>query len=234
MNNQSEQFILGIRHLIYWIHQIEEKFWLVRCTLWWCSHATSFFNFHLMPFLKQLNCLGWCSLLLLFMSITPRKEPQMRSCSGHLSNKNVLTNFLNESKLKDGSFILAGRSFQIAGPQTLNDLRPNVTVLVLGMYSCPEVADRNFSGQVLQKLRCSPLPDKKVPVHSNIGTSEWRSWKLSFVALVTNEGCATLAWCNRISEYQWWTVLSRSGHSADVAEVPRWHCTVDCYSRLLQ
>ena len=45
--------------------------------------------------------------------------------------------------LKDGSFILAGSSFQIVGSQILNDLGPNVTVLVLGMYSCPEVADRN-------------------------------------------------------------------------------------------
>ena len=79
------------------------------------------------------------------MNISPRKliqEPQMRSCSSPLS-KNVLSNFLNESKLKDGSFILSGSSFQIVGPQTLNDLGPNVTVLVLGMYSCPEVADRN-------------------------------------------------------------------------------------------
>ena len=40
----------------------------------------------------------------------------MRSCSSHLSNKNVFNNFPNESKLKDGSFILAGRSFQIVGP----------------------------------------------------------------------------------------------------------------------
>ena len=32
----------------------------------------------------------------------------MRSCSSHLSNKNVLSFFRNESKLKDGSFILAG------------------------------------------------------------------------------------------------------------------------------
>ena len=79
------------------------------------------------------------------------------------------------------------------------------------------------SDRVSQKLRCSRLPDKKAPVHSNIGTSEWRSWKLSFVALATNGGCATLAWCDRISEYQWWTVLPRSGHSADVAGVLRWH-----------
>ena len=68
---------------------------------------------------------------------------KMRSCSSHLSNKNVLSNFRKESKLKYGSFILAGSSFQIVGPQTLNGLGPNVTVLVLGMYSCPEVADRN-------------------------------------------------------------------------------------------
>ena len=67
----------------------------------------------------------------------------MRSCSSHLSNKNVLSSFRNDSKLNDGSFIPVGRSFQIVGPQTLNDLGPNVTVLVLGMYSCPEVADRS-------------------------------------------------------------------------------------------
>ena len=82
------------------------------------------------------------------MHISPRKliqEPQMRSCSSHLSNKNVLSSFRNESKLNDlsRSFILAGRSFQIVGQQTLNDLGPNITVLVLGMYSCPEVADRS-------------------------------------------------------------------------------------------
>ena len=67
----------------------------------------------------------------------------MRLCSSQLSNKKVFSNFRNEFKLKDGSFILAGRSFQIVGPETLNDLGPNVIVLVLGMYSCPEVADRN-------------------------------------------------------------------------------------------
>ena len=59
------------------------------------------------------------------MNISPRKliqEPQMRLCNSHLSNKNVLSSFRNESKLKDGSSILAGRSFQIVGLQTLNDL----------------------------------------------------------------------------------------------------------------
>ena len=85
-------------------------------------------------------------IIIIIRNISPRKlieEPQMRLCSSHLSNKNVFSNFRNESKLKDGSFILSGRSFQIVGPQTLNDLGPNVAVLVLGMYSCPEVADRN-------------------------------------------------------------------------------------------
>ena len=56
------------------------------------------------------------------MNISPRKliqEPQMRSCSSHLSNKNVLSSFRNESKLNDGSFIPAGRSFQIVGLMAL-------------------------------------------------------------------------------------------------------------------
>ena len=53
------------------------------------------------------------------------------SCSSHSSNKNVLSNFRNESKLKDGSFILAGRSFEIVGPQTLIDLGPNVGIILL-------------------------------------------------------------------------------------------------------
>ena len=60
----------------------------------------------------------------------------------HLS-KNVFSNFRNESMLDDGSFIKAGRLFQIVGPEILNGLGPTVVVLVLGMYSCYEVADRN-------------------------------------------------------------------------------------------
>ena len=56
-------------------------------------------------------------------------------------NKNVLINFLKEFLLIEESFNLAGRSFQIVGPETLNDLGPNVIVLVLGMYSCPDVTD---------------------------------------------------------------------------------------------
>ena len=67
----------------------------------------------------------------------------MRKCNGHLSNKNVLSNFLKEFLLREESFNLAGRSFQIVGPETLNDLGPNVIVLVLGMYSCPDAADLN-------------------------------------------------------------------------------------------
>ena len=85
-------------------------------------------------------------IIIIIKNISPRKliiKPQMRSCSSQLSNKNVFSNFRNESMLKDGSLILAGRSFQIVGPGTLNDLGPNVIILVLGMYSCPEVADRN-------------------------------------------------------------------------------------------
>ena len=68
-------------------------------------------------------------IIIIIMHISPLKliqEPQMRSCSSHLSNKNVLRSFRNESKLNDGSFILAGRSFQIVGPQTLNDLGPTI------------------------------------------------------------------------------------------------------------
>ena len=114
----------------------------------------------------------------------------------------------------------------------LSDRRPWMTSVQMSLFLFLECTAAlrwqiaAVSDRVSQKLRCSRLPDKKVPVHSNIGTSEWRSWKLSFVALATNEGCATLAWCDRISEYQWWTVLPRSGHSADVAGVLRWHRTV--------
>ena len=67
----------------------------------------------------------------------------MRKCNDHLSNKNVLSSFLKEFLLREESFNLAGRSFQIVGPETLNDFGPNVIVLVLGMYSCPDAADRN-------------------------------------------------------------------------------------------
>ena len=50
---------------------------------------------------------------------------------------------MKEFLLREESFNLAGRSFQIVGPEILNDLGPNVIVLVLGMYSCPDAADRN-------------------------------------------------------------------------------------------
>ena len=59
----------------------------------------------------------------------------MRKCNAHLSNKYVLSNFLKEFLLREESFNLADRSFQIVGPETLNDLGPNVFVLVLGMYT---------------------------------------------------------------------------------------------------
>ena len=68
----------------------------------------------------------------------------MRKCNDHLSNKNVLSNFLKEVLFREESFNLAGRSFQIVGPETLNDHGPKVIVLVLVMYSCPDAADRNL------------------------------------------------------------------------------------------
>ena len=82
------------------------------------------------------------------------------------------------------------------------------------------------SGRVSQKLRCSRLPYKKVPVHSNTGTSEWQSWKLSFVALATNEDCATLAWCDRYSENHavmnrdaaFWTLQTSQEFPADTVQ----------------
>ena len=55
----------------------------------------------------------------------------------------MLKQFLKEYLLREESFNLAGRSFQIMGPQTLKDLGPKFIFLVLGMYSCPNVADRN-------------------------------------------------------------------------------------------
>ena len=167
------------------------------------------------------------------MNTSPRKliqEPQMRSCSSHLSNKNVLSNFRNESKLKDGSFNLAEVHSRLSDHRSWMTSVQMSLFWFLGCTAALRWQIATVSDQVSQKQRCSRLPDKKVPVHSNIGTSEWRSWKLSFVALATNEGCATLAWCDRISEYQWWTVQPRSGHSADVAGVLRWHRTVDCCS----
>ena len=50
-------------------------------------------------------------------NISPRNiiPLQMRKCNGHLSNKNGLSNFLNEFLLREESFNLAGRSFQIVG-----------------------------------------------------------------------------------------------------------------------
>ena len=79
------------------------------------------------------------------------------------------------------------------------------------------------SGRVSQKLRCSRLPDKKVPVYSNTGTSEWRSWKLSFVALATNEHWLDVIVFPSTSDELWRRVLD----TADVSGVPRWHRTAD-------
>ena len=77
--------------------------------------------------------------------------------------------------LREGSFILVGRSFQIVGPETLNDLVPNVIVLALRMYNCPDVADHNCLGWELMSLRYSHSPGREVPIRSNTGTLKWQS-----------------------------------------------------------
>ena len=46
-------------------------------------------------------------------------------------------------------------------------------------------------GRALTKLRYSQSPGRRVPNRSNTGESKWRSWRLSFVAEVTNEDHAT-------------------------------------------
>ena len=77
-------------------------------------------------------------------------------CSNHLSNENVFRNFLNELfLLKEGLFIIAGRSFKLVGSNTSNE--PSSWF--------QEYASRQTS----QRLWCSQLPDKEVPVRSNIG-----------------------------------------------------------------
>ena len=67
----------------------------------------------------------------------------MRKCNGHLSNKNVLSNFLKEFLLREESLNPAGKPPQTAGPETPNDPGPNVTASAPGMHSCPDAADRN-------------------------------------------------------------------------------------------
>ena len=65
---------------------------------------------------------------------------EYRKCAksnGHLSNKNVLSNFLKEFLLREESFNLAGRSFQTVGPETLNDLGPKVFLNDLKFQTCP-------------------------------------------------------------------------------------------------
>ena len=45
---------------------------------------------------KMIMLLGIIIIIIIIMNISPRKlihEPQMRSCSSHLSNKKVLSNF---------------------------------------------------------------------------------------------------------------------------------------------
>ena len=88
------------------------------------------------------------------------------------------------------------------GPQTLNDFGLNVIVLVLGMYSCPDAADRNCLRPGIDEIAIRQSPGRRVPNRSNTGSSKWRSWRVSFVAEVTNEDHATQDRCDRIFLHQ--------------------------------
>ena len=78
------------------------------------------------------------------------------------------------------------------------------------------------SGRASTRLRYSRSPGRRVPNRSNTGASKWRSWRLSFVAEVTNEDHATQERCDRIF-LQWWILPPHSVHSANVAGGLRWH-----------
>ena len=106
----------------------------------------------------------------------------MRKCNGHLSNKNVLRNFLKEFLLRGESFNLAVRSFQIVGPESLNDLGPNVIVLVLGMCSCPDAADRNCLRPGIDEIATQSVASVKELTHSR---SLILLWHMLFTYLPT-------------------------------------------------
>ena len=104
------------------------------------------------------------------------KDRKCAKCNSHLSNKNVLNSFPNEFLVRERSFILAGRSFQIVGPETLNDFGPNV--IVSWFLECIAVLMwqiATVSGWALTRLQYSHSPGREVPIRSNTGTSEWRS-----------------------------------------------------------
>ena len=102
--------------------------------------------------------------------------------------------------LKEGSFILGGRSLQIVGPETLTDLGLNVIVLVLGMYSCPEVADLNNCLQPGIEKGASPFK-RRYQYTRALGDLEsysllhWqpmkvvRHWRNVIVFLTSNKPC---------------------------------------------
>ena len=85
-------------------------------------------------------------------------------------------------------------------------------------------------GRASTRLQYSQSPGREVPNRSSTGTSKWQSWRLSFVAEVTNEDHATQEWYDRIFLHQWWILPPHSGHFADVAGDPRWHHIIDCCS----
>ena len=73
------------------------------------------------------------------------------------------------------------------------------------------------SGRASTRLRYSQSPGRRVPNRSLTGASKWQSWRLSFVAEVTNEDHATQERCDRIFLHQWWILLPHFVHSANVA-----------------
>ena len=57
------------------------------------------------------------------------------------------------------------------GPETLNDLGPNVIVLVLGMYSCPDAADRNCLRPGIAEIEIRQSPGRKV-----VNMARYKNW----------------------------------------------------------
>ena len=86
------------------------------------------------------------------------------------------------------------------------------------------------SGRASTRLLYSQSPGRRVPNRSNTDASKWWSWKLSFVAEVTNEDHSTQERCDRIFLHQWWILPPHSAHSANVAGGPCWHHIIDCCS----
>ena len=66
-----------------------------------------------------------------------------------------------------------------------------------------------LSGRTSKRL----LPDTEVPVHTNTGTSEWRSWRLYYSLSHWQLMKVAQHWIS-ISECQWWTMTLHSRHFA--------------------